>query len=150
MFSVPPRNRDVDLSGPDQLGRHVDRLQARGALAIDGNARDLFWNSGPQRGQARGVSRLSGLKSVAEYHLVHHVQLQVGPFQGRTDGGRSQVRRGKVLERSAELSYGCASSADDHSLVHTIPPHREVHALNLEASIPSSPVPRKPRLSDVR
>ena len=109
---------DFHLAGPDELHSRVDRLQAGGALPVDGQGRHGVRDARTERGEAGSIAGLGRLESVAHHHLVDHPRLQAGPVDGRPDGRGPEIGRGYVLQAASEPAHRRSRAADYDRILH--------------------------------
>src|SRR5207249_1660905 len=103
----------VRLPELDRLRRQHDRLEARAARLVDGEAPDLLRDARLERRDAPGVEPEAGGEHVTEDHLLHLPGPEGGPPHGIPHGDRAELRGRELCERAAERADGGAGRADD-------------------------------------
>ena len=119
MFCTPPATIEVRGSRHHGLGREVDGLLRRSALAVDGGAGHLVGHARDEPARARDVAGL-GTDGVdaAEHDVVDRGRVDVDPIEQRADGVGAEIGGVHVGETAVALPDGRAHGVDDVGLVH--------------------------------
>ena len=104
---------DARLAGEDRLRAAHDRLQARGAEAVDVHRRRRRRQARAERAAPGVVGIRPDLGDLAHHDLVDLAAVDADARDHLADAGGAEVRRLDVLERSAEAADGGAHSADE-------------------------------------
>jgi hypothetical protein len=111
----------VALAGLDRVEGHADRLQRRGAEAVDGRRRDVMVDPREQLGVAPDVHPLlAGLEAAAHHDVVRLREVDLGvAVHERLERHRGEVVRADVLEGSLDRAPDRrADGVDDHGFRH--------------------------------
>ena len=117
-------DRDFDAVEQHRTRRQRNRLQARGALAIDGGAADRDRQTGAQRGLARDVAAGGALlHGSAHHHVLDFLRIELGALDGVLNGMAEQgCAFGGVQRATIGLSDRRAGGGDDNGFGHERPP----------------------------
>ena len=113
-----PGDHDLDLAGADQLVGHRDRVDARQAHLVDGDARDGHRDAAGDCGGAGGVLAGTGLDDLAHDHVVDLVARDARLLQGAGDGDAAEVGGRLVLEPSEQPADRRTGAGDDDGSGH--------------------------------
>ena len=109
---------DLDLARADQLVGQRDRVDAREADLVDGDARDVHRDAARDRGGARRVLPGAGQDDLAHDHVVDLVAGDAGLLERAGDGDAAEVRGGLVLEPAEQPADRRTGAGDDDGSGH--------------------------------
>jgi hypothetical protein len=133
--------------------RHADRLQRRGAEAVDGRARDGHRVAGEQQRVAGDVVALLPFSGGRAHHHVDDrggVELRVA-LQERSEGDRGEVVSTNVLQRALDgTADRRPDGVDDDGIRHEVIPFDEVPGGRTPRAcvFPGGRTPRGPAVKD--
>jgi hypothetical protein len=112
-------DEDIALLGDDRLGRLIDRLERRGAVAVDRDAGHFLREASEQHRHARDIAVvLARLIAAAGVDVIERGRGDTGSrHQGLIDIGQEIVRAHRG-QRAAEFSYGAAYPVDNDDFLH--------------------------------
>ena len=102
------RDRDVDVSRGDALGREHHRLQSGSADLIDRQGGDVIVEPAVERGLPRGILTVPRLDDVAHDALIDARRIDPGARDGLAHGQRAKFGGCEVFQGAEKLSGGCA------------------------------------------
>ena len=124
---TPPATTRSLTPAITRLGREVDGLLGRAALAVDGGAGDVLGAAGHQPAGAGDVAGLAadGV-DVAEHHVLDRAGVDAGAVEQGPDRVGPQVGRVDLAQAAAPLAHGGPDGVDDVGLGHGCSWSREV------------------------